>query len=59
MNLIPPLCLYQGQFIGVAGQVGSGKSSLLFAILAELEKHTGIVATSELENGLSSILLLL
>nr|XP_018902692.1 PREDICTED: multidrug resistance-associated protein 7 [Bemisia tabaci] len=45
----------KGQFIGVAGQVGSGKSSLLFAILAELEKHTGIVATSELENGIAVV----
>ena len=33
----------QGQFIGVIGKVGSGKSSLLAAITAEMEKRLGEV----------------
>ena len=37
------LVSFQGQFIGVVGKVGSGKSSLLAAITAEMEKRLGEV----------------
>lgn len=33
----------QGQFVGVVGKVGSGKSSLLMAITAEMRKTFGQV----------------
>lgn len=42
----------QGQYIGITGQVGSGKSSLLHAILAEMEKETGFVAAPDFESGI-------
>lgn len=38
--------LLQGQLIGVIGKVGSGKSSLLAAITAEMEKRLGEVRLS-------------
>lgn len=34
---------FKGQLIGVIGKVGSGKSSLLAAITAEMEKRLGEV----------------
>ena len=40
------LLLLQGQLIGVIGKVGSGKSSLLAAITAEMEKRLGEVRLS-------------
>lgn len=43
--------LLQGEFIGIVGNVGSGKSSLLAGILAELIKENGHVALSDLERG--------
>lgn len=36
------MCM-QGQFVGVVGKVGSGKSSLLMAITAEMRKAFGQV----------------
>jgi ABC-type multidrug transport system ATPase subunit len=33
-----------GQLVAVVGQVGSGKSSLIQALLGEMEKHGGNVA---------------
>jgi predicted GTPase len=33
------------------GSVGTGKSSLLSAVLAELKKESGVVALSDLEKG--------
>ncbi|XP_069116792.1 ATP-binding cassette sub-family C member 10-like isoform X1 [Argopecten irradians] len=41
----------QGQFIGVIGKVGSGKSSLLNAILAEMSRKDGEISVSNLKNG--------
>ncbi|XP_069117983.1 ATP-binding cassette sub-family C member 10-like [Argopecten irradians] len=41
----------QGQFIGVIGKVGSGKSSLLNAILAEMSRKEGNITVSNLQNG--------
>ncbi|XP_021924384.1 multidrug resistance-associated protein 7 isoform X3 [Zootermopsis nevadensis] len=43
--------LLEGQFIGVMGAVGTGKSSLLSALLAELNKESGIIALSDLDKG--------
>lgn len=33
------------------GSVGTGKSSLLSAVLAELKKESGVIALSDLEKG--------
>ncbi|XP_015763601.1 PREDICTED: multidrug resistance-associated protein 7-like [Acropora digitifera] len=41
----------KGQFIGVIGKVGSGKSSLLAAITAEMEKRLGEIFVKQLERG--------
>ena len=38
----------QGQFVGVVGKVGSGKSSLLSAITAEMRKTYGEVCITML-----------
>jgi len=35
--------LFKGQLVGVIGKVGAGKSSLLAAITAEMEKRLGQV----------------
>ncbi|KAJ8945829.1 hypothetical protein NQ318_008713 [Aromia moschata] len=41
----------KGEFIGVIGPVGSGKSSFLSAILAELSMDSGEIAIREIESG--------
>ncbi|GLV33119.1 uncharacterized protein CBL_10466 [Carabus blaptoides fortunei] len=41
----------RGDFIGIVGHVGSGKSSLLAGILAEIAKDNGSVAVADLELG--------
>ncbi|XP_033736229.1 multidrug resistance-associated protein 7-like isoform X2 [Pecten maximus] len=41
----------EGQFIGVIGKVGSGKSSLLDAILAEMGREEGDISVSNLKSG--------
>ncbi|KAK5643745.1 hypothetical protein RI129_007590 [Pyrocoelia pectoralis] len=46
------ITIRKGEFIGIMGVVGSGKSSIFAAILAEISKQEGLVATSDLEQGL-------
>ncbi|KAK4886869.1 hypothetical protein RN001_003140 [Aquatica leii] len=41
----------KGEFVGVMGVVGSGKSSLLAAILAEISKQNGLIAQPWLQHG--------
>ena len=43
--------LFQGAFVGVIGKVGSGKSSLLNAILGEMHKDSGDISISVLTSG--------
>ena len=38
------LSVKQGQLVAVVGQVGAGKSSLIQALLGEMEKHGGNVS---------------
>ncbi|CAL4131882.1 unnamed protein product, partial [Meganyctiphanes norvegica] len=45
------LQLNKGQVIGIVGRVGSGKSSLINAILAEMDKVHGVVAVAALHRG--------
>lgn len=44
------LTVKKGQFIGVIGEVGSGKSSLLLALLGELEKQEGEIVFQSIHN---------
>nr|CAH7715442.1 unnamed protein product [Callosobruchus chinensis] len=41
----------KGEFVGIIGPVGSGKSSLLYALMGELPLHAGNVAISQIESG--------
>lgn len=41
----------QGEFIGIMGSVGCGKSSLYAAILAELNKQHGTISVFDLDKG--------
>ena len=45
-GLIVCSVLWQGQFVGVIGKVGSGKSSLLAAITAEMSITQGEVCSA-------------
>lgn len=45
------LTVKQGQLVGICGQVGAGKSSLLAAITAEMERTAGRVFVNCLETG--------
>lgn len=47
---------FQGKLVCVIGPVGSGKSSILNALLAEMEKKTGSVYLSNLLEGISSVI---
>lgn len=38
------MCIPEGSLVAVVGQVGSGKSSLLSALLGEMQKQEGLVA---------------
>ncbi len=40
------ICKFQGDFVGVVGPVGSGKTTVLLAILNELENYTGKVSVN-------------
>lgn len=43
---------FQGEFIGIMGPVGCGKSSILSAILAELSVHSGEISISQIDSGM-------
>ncbi|XP_042231259.1 ATP-binding cassette sub-family C member 10-like [Homarus americanus] len=45
------LQLSKGQVVAIVGRVGSGKTSVLNAILAEMTKTHGVVAVAALHNG--------
>ncbi|KAJ8985379.1 hypothetical protein NQ317_007535 [Molorchus minor] len=45
------LKLKRGEFVGVIGSVGSGKSTFLSSILAELPMESGEIAISQIESG--------
>ena len=45
-----PLRLLQGSLVGVVGKVGAGKSSLLHAILAEMNKEHGSIEIANLDD---------
>jgi ATP-binding cassette subfamily C (CFTR/MRP) protein 10 len=44
-----------GQLVGVVGKVGSGKTSLLAALTAEINKFGGSVSVGSLERGISLV----
>ncbi|XP_066146983.1 ATP-binding cassette sub-family C member 10 [Euwallacea fornicatus] len=41
----------KGEFIGIMGPVGCGKSSILSCILAELSMHSGEISISQIDSG--------
>ena len=45
-----PLRLLQGSLVGVVGKVGAGKSSLLHAILGEMNKENGSIEIANLDD---------
>ncbi|XP_069116797.1 ATP-binding cassette sub-family C member 10-like [Argopecten irradians] len=45
----------QGQFIGVIGKVGSGKSSLLHAVLAEMSCEEGHISLRDIHSGFALV----
>lgn len=51
------LVVKKGDFVGIIGCVGCGKSSLLSAILAELTMFEGEMATSHIDSGNQKTLL--
>ena len=48
---IYPGYLFQNSIVGVIGTVGSGKSSLLSAIMAEMHREQGLVAVVNMNDG--------
>ena len=46
---------FQGSLVGIVGPVGSGKSSLLSAILGEMQLECGEIRVSKLEGGLGLV----
>ncbi|XP_055879588.1 ATP-binding cassette sub-family C member 10-like [Biomphalaria glabrata] len=49
------LNVLQGQFIGIIGKVGSGKSSLLNAIIGELRRTQGEIYVKNLDEGFAYV----
>ena len=49
------LSVEKGDFIGIIGKVGSGKSSLLSAILGELRRNGGGIAVKDLPGGIGYV----
>ncbi|XP_030766381.1 multidrug resistance-associated protein 7 [Sitophilus oryzae] len=45
------LKIRKGEFVGIIGPVGCGKSSILSAVMAELSMQAGHVAISQIESG--------
>ena len=43
--------MFQSSIVGVMGMVGSGKSSLLNAIAAEMQREQGLVTVANLNDG--------
>lgn len=50
-----PLLLKKGHLVGVVGKVGSGKTSVIAALTAEMLKKTGTVFVSGREGGLGLV----
>ena len=48
---LPCSVLLQGEFVGVIGKVGCGKSSLLGALLAEMRLESGHIQVADLSAG--------
>ncbi|KRT84878.1 ABC transporter ATP-binding protein, partial [Oryctes borbonicus] len=49
------LNVHKGEFLGIIGTVGSGKSSIFSAIMAELTKQNGQIAVSDLNSGFAVV----
>ena len=47
--------ILKGQFVGIIGAVGSGKSSLLSAICAEMEKLKGSISLCDAQEGVALV----
>uniref|UniRef100_UPI00358DFD85 ATP-binding cassette sub-family C member 10 n=1 Tax=Myxine glutinosa TaxID=7769 RepID=UPI00358DFD85 len=45
------LCVLEGELVGVVGKVGSGKTSVISAIIGELHRHGGDVFVRNLHDG--------
>uniref|UniRef100_A0A1Y1JUE0 ABC-type xenobiotic transporter n=1 Tax=Photinus pyralis TaxID=7054 RepID=A0A1Y1JUE0_PHOPY len=45
------ITIRKGEFVGIMGVVGSGKSSIFAAILAEISKQDGLIAAIDLDQG--------
>ncbi|XP_014663259.1 PREDICTED: multidrug resistance-associated protein 7-like [Priapulus caudatus] len=52
-SMLSHLCMdiHQGQLIGIVGKIGSGKSSLLYAMLGEMERIHGTISSQALYQG--------
>ncbi|CAL1534987.1 unnamed protein product [Lymnaea stagnalis] len=49
------LKIFQGQYIGIVGKVGSGKSSLFSAIIGEMRKKQGEITVHDLDEGFAYV----
>lgn len=50
IKIIPSPLYFQEQFVGIVGKVGSGKSSIFSAILAEMSHVSGYIHVENLDN---------